>query len=118
MVDYSPSSPSGATTSYGYDASSNLTSVTQSNNMSISYAYNTNNEVNCIGYPIPGTSTAGACANAPSPANPVVLRHHNADGQLVSVEDFFGPPGMNVGRFRDLGPGAVHAAGRARWVRG
>ena len=90
MVDYSPSSPSGATTSYGYDASSNLTSVTQSNNMSISYAWNPNNEVNCIGYPIPGTSTAGNCTQAPAPANPVVVRHHNADGQLASVEDFFG----------------------------
>ena len=29
----------------------------------------------------------------------------------------FGPPGIGVGRFRDLSPGAVRVGGRVRWVR-
>ena len=32
--------------------------------------------------------------------------------------EFYGPPGMDVGRFRDPSPGDVRAGGHVRWVRG
>lgn len=67
---------------------------------------------------------ANASTSAPSlkakTVTPHALRHTCAMRMLASGLDIttIGPPGMNVGRFRDLSPGAVHVAGHARWVRG
>ena len=74
------------------------------------------------------TGTVGfasvSVAVAASPSN--ALTTDSTDGLQVQVlscsaawtsTSLSGPPGIGVGRFRDLSPGAVRVGGRVRWVR-
>lgn len=86
MID-NAGTPSQAVTSYSYDASGNLTSTTDDNAKTVSYQYDTANDVTCIAYPVVGGST---CNNVPSASNTVVDRVPDVAGRLQSTTDWLG----------------------------
>ena len=53
-----------------------------------------------------------------TPQGLVAVEETVTAGIGVNVTLLFGPPGMDVGRFRDPSPGDVRAGGHVRWVRG
>jgi RHS repeat-associated protein len=77
---------SSGTTTYSYDTLGRLTSVTDGNGNVVSYEYDGDNEVTCIGYPVSGAAT---CPSTGTPSGTGLVAYgYDGAGRITTVEDW------------------------------